>query len=457
MLRKKVPVRYRNPHASTDLTLDLEVIENTPPEEIESNTRHNAGKYDKWLKLQDETDKPAILIGGGDSINDHIEEIKELQKTGTVYAMNAASQWARKNGIRVDYQVILDAKPESAELVDPKAGNRLIASQCNPKTAQNAGDFTLWHLSRPGVEELFPPEKVKEGGYTLVGGDSSVGVCALCAVYILGHRDLHIFGYDTSYREGKGHGYEQKINKTMPTMKTDWAGEEYTISIAMKDQCRNFMLYAKELETMGCTFSVYGEGLLQTIWRADPSNLSEKDKYRLIWMFPQYREISPGEHIADFYLEQFKPEGKVIDFGCGTGRAGVKFKAAGLEPILVDFADNCRDEAAEDLYFVEWDLTQPIPGNAEHGFCTDVMEHIPTGDVETVIRNIMNAANKTFFQISTIDDTGGDLIGADLHLTVKPHPWWKELFQDMGYKVDFAQNAGIASLFYVSNRKETIN
>ncbi len=449
MLREKVPVRYKNPDASDDLILGLDIIENTPVEEINDNILKNSFIYTKWLSAEVENDKPAILIGGGASINDHIKDIQNLQREGgIVFAMNGASSWACDNGIAVDYQVILDAKEETADLVDQSANEHLFASQCHTKTLCRSNKLTLWHLSRPGTEELFPAHRVRDGGYTLVGGDSSVGVCALCVAYILGFRDLHVFGYDTSYREGKSHGYKQRINATMPTMKTGWAGKEYTISLAMRDQCQLFMAYSSALKAEGCSFKVYGEGLLQSVYHADVDSLSEQDKYRLMWMFPDYRGVSPGEHIADFYIEQFKPEGKVIDFGCGTGRASIKLKAAGLEPLLIDFADNCRDEEAEDFPFLEWDLTEEIPGKAEYGFCTDVMEHIPTDDVDLVIKNIMDTVNNCFFQISTVDDVGGQMIGATLHHTVKPHNWWKDKFK--GYTVGFAQNLEVASLFHVS-------
>ena len=198
-----------------------------------------------------------------------------------------------------------------------------------------------------------------------------------------------------------------------------------------------------------CEFDVYGEGLLQYVYNSDISNLSEQDKYKLMWMFPDYRTVAPGENVADFYLEKFKPKGRIIDFGCGTGRAGIKFSEAGYSVTLIDFADNCRDNKAMDVPFIEWDLSEEMPFTAENGFCTDVMEHIPTENVEKIISNIMATVDQCFFQISTVDDLGGELIGTDLHLTVKPHSWWKEQFND--YIVEFEQDQGIASLFYITN------
>ena len=85
------------------------------------------------------------------------------------------------------------------------------------------------------------------------------------------------------------------------------------------------------------------------------------------------------------------------------------------------------------------------------------MEHIPTNDVSTVIFNIMNSADKVFFQISTIDDVMGAAINEPLHLTVKPYEWWRSKFISSGYHIEWADEQESAVLFYVTNpdRRET--
>lgn len=139
----------------------------------------------------------------------------------------------------------------------------------------------------------------------------------------------------------------------------------------------------------------------------------------------------------------------MIDFGCGTGRAGLIIHQTN-PVILVDFVDNCRDAEAQVLPFIQWDLTQPLPLHAPYGFCTDVLEHIPTKDVETVIRNILDSATRVFFQISTVNDVMGDLIGEPLHLTVKPHNWWRTVFLKVGAKIEYEDQQPHVSLFYIN-------
>lgn len=449
-----VQTMYQNPHATKGLMLSMLIVSNTSDEDLERNIRANSSKYDNWMQLQDAHDGVAVMLGGGASINDNIEDIRELQKNGaTIFAMNAASQWARGHGIEVDYQVIVDAKEETASLVDSGANAHLFASQCNEKTLEKSKNLTLWHLELGNIESFFPQERVKKGGYVLVGGGASVGNSALCVAYTQGFRDLHVFGYDSSHKDGQSHAYSQPMNEFMPTTEVKWAGRTFTVSVAMKAQAEKFQITSQALKQAGCTFHIYGDGLLQTMYNSKPTDLSEKDKYQLMWQFDDYRQCSPGENIADFFISMVKPEGLIIDFGCGTGRAGIKFAQHGLETLLIDFTDNSRDEEAQSLPFLQWDLTQPCPAMSEYGFCTDVMEHIPTKDVETVIDNIMAASKNVFFQISTVEDHFGAAIDHPLHLTVKPHEWWKGLLSK--YRIEWDQDQGNASLFYVKQQEHS--
>lgn len=163
--------------------------------------------------------------------------------------------------------------------------------------------------------------------------------------------------------------------------------------------------------------------------------MPEKEKYAKMWEHEQYRVVSPGEQWATTFLAQAKPQAgtTAIDFGCGTGRGALMLALFGaLKVTMVDFAENCLDPEvrqalttqAHALSFKVADLTEHNGLTAEYGYCCDVMEHIPTEDVDKVVHNILGSCPNVFFGISTVDDVMGKLIGQKLHLTVKPTDWW---------------------------------
>jgi hypothetical protein len=447
-----IQTTYQNPHATSGLKLNVMVVSNTSDKVIEENIKYSSEHYPKWLQAKDPHDGVAVLIGGGSSILDHIEDIRELQNKGaTVFCMNGSSKWARGQGIQVDYQIIIDAKEESSKLIDSGAKEHLFASQCNKRTLENAANLTLVHLVIDEIESHFPPERVEKGGYVLLNGGTTVGSAALTIAYSQGFRDLHVFGYDSSHSKGKSHAYPQSMNTFMPTTEVMWAGKTFEVSIAMKAQAERFIFLAKVLESGGCHFNVYGEGFLQTIYNTKYEDLTEREKYQLMWQLDAYRQVAPGESVVETFIKTSNPDGLVIDYGCGTGRAGIKMAENGLDVMLVDFTDNCRDQEALCLPFYQADLTEPLPISSPYGYCTDVMEHIPTEDVEKVIDNIMTASKKVFFQISTIQDVMGSFIDSELHLTVKPFKWWNDLFLRKGYAINWKSDEGAAALFYIIN------
>lgn len=183
--------------------------------------------------------------------------------------------------------------------------------------------------------------------------------------------------------------------------------------------------------------------------------MSESALYERMWSHAEYRHSAPGEALAYRFIEKAKPYGRVIDFGCGTGRGAALIHALANVPVLaLDFAGNCLDPDVRKLTGIEFrqhDLRQPVGEVAEFGYCTDVLEHIASEDVDTVLEHILRAGRRTFFAISTVPDHFGPVLaGEPLHLTVQPHAWWKERLEALGARIDWEQDCGEAALFYAS-------
>jgi hypothetical protein len=185
-----------------------------------------------------------------------------------------------------------------------------------------------------------------------------------------------------------------------------------------------------------------------------------------------YRINSPGEKVVGTFLECAEPYATqtLIDWGCGTGRAGYKlYKENDLNVTLVDFAGNCLDKNIaeecidnENLRFVKHDLSEPIDPEkisvpSEFGYCADVLEHIPESSIDLVLENILENSRHVFFQISCQEDHFGmhDEIRGDktrerLHVCVHPYLWWLQKFVDHGVIVHRSSDFIRSCLFYVS-------
>lgn len=444
-------IKHQNPGATMPLILPVHLICNTSDEAIYSNIRENSANRKDWVKCTDAHDGIAVLCGSGPSLADTLDDIKWLQASGAkVFAMNGSAKFLFDNGVMPDYQVMIDARIETADLVGP-AKHHLFASQVHPECFRRMPSAQLWHLQVGNIENEFPDY---EDAYVLIGGAASVGNTATCLAYAMGYRNLQIYGYDSSHRNGTGHAFRQAMNDGEPCAHVVFNGKEYIASLTMKLQAERFQETSKALQESGCKIEVHGSGLLPDMWNTPIEELSEQEKYQRMWAYDAYRQVSPGEECVDTFLEVCKPDGLVVDFGCGTGRAALRIKEYGCHVQLVDFTDNSRDPAAIELAFRQHDLTVPLNFMAKWGYCTDVMEHIAPENVDTVIANIMDCVKSAFFQISTIPDNMGVIIGQQLHLTVRPHQWWADTFTELGCTVEWQQEGEISSMFVVK-RKNT--
>jgi hypothetical protein len=443
-------VKHWNPGATAPLILPVHVICNTSDDDLHYNIRTNSHRprqiAHRWVKSEDAHDRIAVLVGSGPSLKDTIEDVRRHREAGhDIFAMNGAAKFLDDNGITPDFQVMIDPRPETKQLIGPAWGY-LIASQCSPEIFDILPEAKLYHLQIEGIDDDLPDYPHP---FALVGGAASVGNTSTVLAYVLGYRTLHLYGYDSSHRDAQSHAFHQKMNDGEPNCLVVWNGKEYRTSLTMKLQAEKAQDTLRLLEGAGVKIHVHGSGLLPDMWNTPQEQLSEREKYIRMWSVAGYRQFSPGEEAAQTFLDVVKPDGLVIDFGAGTGRGALAISKAGVDVFMLDFASNCRDNECLHLPFLEHDLTEPCALRAPYGYCTDVMEHIPPAQVDLVIRNIMGSAETVFFQVATVPDNFGAVINQRLHLTVEEHAWWLETFQRLGYRVTFDRDIGQQSQFVV--------
>jgi hypothetical protein len=192
--------------------------------------------------------------------HDCLSEITRRKQGGqTLWAVNGTAKYLRERGLIPDGHVIVDARPDNIGFLEGSAPEttHYLASQCHPSLF-DLKPAVLWHANSPGMVELLKGQRET----TLIGGGSTVGLQALVLAFVLGYRKIHLYGFDSSYRDGEGHAYAQPMNSADPIVTAVIGGRSFRATPWMVQQTEEFVTTAAELEEQGAIITVHGDGML---------------------------------------------------------------------------------------------------------------------------------------------------------------------------------------------------
>lgn len=241
---------------------ELLTICNTDTATIIKNIRHSSSLPYNWMQMNSAHDGHAVIVGGGPSLKDNLAHIEgRYQRDQKIFATNNTYPLLTKHGIIPDYHVLADAREENAEFV-PYAAICLYSSQCHSKAFEraeiNKNEVVLWHPLHDGIMDIIG----KEREYALVGGGSTVGLKAMVIAFIMGYRNLHLYGFDSSYRDDAHHAYAQLLNDNERVITVHYEGRDFKAAAWMATQAEEFKVIAEMLVDAGCTITVHGDGLI---------------------------------------------------------------------------------------------------------------------------------------------------------------------------------------------------
>lgn len=142
------------------------------------------------------------LVGSGPSLKSTLHEL-----TGDVFAINQAVGFLLDNGIVPKYAMFWDAADIVAKFAVPHPDiTYLVASRCHPDVFERLKGCKMyvWHA---GGDHDINDQLWKHGvDEPMIPGGSAGITRAICFANVLGFRDIHVFGADSSYSdEGNTH------------------------------------------------------------------------------------------------------------------------------------------------------------------------------------------------------------------------------------------------------------
>lgn len=132
----------------------------------------------------------------------------------------------------------------------------------------------------------------------------------------------------------------------------------------------------------------------------------------------------------------------VVDFGCGTGAWLEAFRACGSKEVLgldqFDPAGVALRIAPGEYRRVDLTLPVAVGARFDLALCLEVGEHLPPASSQTLVRNLVAAADCVVFS-AAVPGQGG--VG---HFNERPIAEWVKMFADEGYSASDFVRAEIA-------------
>jgi uncharacterized Rossmann fold enzyme len=238
-----------------------------------ANVRTNVQRDLAWFSGFGDQDKACVIVGGGPSLADSVQAIKDHRRRGAkIISVNNALRYLTERAVTPDAHVMLDAREENLHMVEdaPMSVRYFLASQVHPCVfdALAGHDVVLWHNAMGSGEELMDiikpwfDEGPDQKPCVLVPGGGTVGLRAINLAWLSGYKKIHLYGFDSSYAEGSHHAYSQSLNDGEATMDVVLGDKTYTCARWMIRQAMEFQQQFLYLRDRGVKVIAHGRGLV---------------------------------------------------------------------------------------------------------------------------------------------------------------------------------------------------
>ena len=227
-------------------------------------------------------DRLTLLLAGGPSLNDFVDEIKEKREAGAaLVTCNGTHDWAIEHGMIPSIQFLTDGRQFNERFVrNPQEDCQYILNSiCHPDVFKNLGYSTdpnwcakqyqvrIWHGGMY-PEALMPIKNRHYFGqnFCIINGGSTVALRGLAILQTMGFRNIEAYGFDGCY--GSAHAYDQPENGGEQTYPVTIAGREFQCSAWQVAQAQHFIDNVRGGVLNDISLVVHGDGLIAWIIQA---------------------------------------------------------------------------------------------------------------------------------------------------------------------------------------------
>lgn len=228
---------------------------------IQANIRYTSTLVKKWINVCEPHTGLGVIVAGGASWTEQIEEIKALEEAGAyVFCVKSTHNGLIERDIIPWGCLLLDPRPHVAAIIEPDERVRyFVATMCHPTTVDKVVEFPHYgYHAHVGAGEMEVIKELKKGEF-LVGGGSTAACRGMTLLHTLGFREIHLFGFDSCYpsKESQYHGVKPK-----ELFEVNVSGRDFWTDAELLAQAQDF---DKLLEQRGLIIEVHGDGMFKHI------------------------------------------------------------------------------------------------------------------------------------------------------------------------------------------------
>jgi len=220
--------------------------------------------------------KQFVIVAGGPSLRSRLDAVKMRKKRGAcIFACNGAAKLLIDHGIDPDIIGFVDIGVAVKGFIPKidKSPLYLVASIVDPCVldALEGHKVVIWHADHgegrhEEAKQILSAYPKKPG--SLIGGGNTIAMRAHNIGFLMGFRDIHYYGLDSSIADdGADHAYTKHDGVEPDAMVMQYGDRKYRCSPWMVKQAGEFEFYYNQMRDAGARIYVHGDGLIPNIWR----------------------------------------------------------------------------------------------------------------------------------------------------------------------------------------------